>query len=73
MGLDYATEDNEGRIFVDLSGGRVDVPPPLPEQPHQGGYGAGAGAGHQQQQQDIVDDLVTTLLKKLGNCCCTVM
>ncbi|KAL2145137.1 hypothetical protein VTI28DRAFT_7887 [Corynascus sepedonium] len=61
FGLDYATEENEGRIFVDLTGGRVDAPPPLPAQPggHHagGGYGGGVDGGshrhnqHQQQQQ----------------------
>ncbi|KAH6850117.1 hypothetical protein B0I37DRAFT_105783 [Chaetomium sp. MPI-CAGE-AT-0009] len=48
-GLDYATEENEGRIYVDLKGGRVGAPPPLPAQPggHHGGYGGGS---HHQQQ-----------------------
>ncbi|KAK4155894.1 hypothetical protein C8A00DRAFT_41532 [Chaetomidium leptoderma] len=48
LGLDYATEENEGRMYVDLQGGRVGAPPPLPAQPdgHQGGY----GGGHHQQQ-----------------------
>ncbi|KAH8879892.1 DUF1771-domain-containing protein [Thozetella sp. PMI_491] len=45
MGLDYATEENEGRIYVDLSGGKVSSPPPLPAQPggYQGGYQSGGG------------------------------
>ena len=43
LGLDYATEENEGRIYVDLRGrggrGRrhhaaASRPPPLPDQPH---------------------------------------
>ncbi|KAK3692671.1 smr domain-containing protein [Podospora appendiculata] len=46
MGLDYATEENEGRLYVDLTGGRVNVPPPLPSQPG-GGY---SGGGQQQPQ-----------------------
>ncbi|KAL1836370.1 hypothetical protein VTJ49DRAFT_5234 [Mycothermus thermophilus] len=29
LGLDYATEDNEGRIYVDLRGRKVDSPPPM--------------------------------------------
>ncbi|KAK4639402.1 hypothetical protein QC761_707960 [Podospora bellae-mahoneyi] len=33
LGLDYATEENEGRIYVDLGGNRVEAPPPLPPQP----------------------------------------
>ncbi|EAQ91387.1 hypothetical protein CHGG_03322 [Chaetomium globosum CBS 148.51] len=51
-GLDYATEENEGRIYVDLKGGRVEAPPPLPAQPggYHGGYGGAGGGGHHQQQ-----------------------
>ncbi|KAK3333478.1 smr domain-containing protein [Cercophora scortea] len=51
MGLDYATEENEGRLYVDLSGGRVNVPPPLPAQPgggYPGGGYSGGGGGQQQ-------------------------
>ncbi|KAK3944575.1 Smr domain protein [Diplogelasinospora grovesii] len=51
MGLDYATEENEGRMYIDLSGGRVNVPPPLPPQPggYQGGYSSGGGYPGNQQ------------------------
>ena len=47
LGLDYATEENDGRIYVNLKGDRVDAPPPLPPQPsgYQGGYGGGGGGG----------------------------
>ncbi|KAK0732736.1 hypothetical protein B0T21DRAFT_200422 [Apiosordaria backusii] len=40
LGLDYATGENEGRLYVDLGGNRVNVPPPLPEQPqgYEGGH-----------------------------------
>jgi hypothetical protein len=62
MGLDYATEANEGRMYIDLTGGKVNSPPPLPQQPsgYQGGYSSGGGypghgggyqQGYQQQQQ----------------------
>ncbi|KAK4123224.1 DUF1771-domain-containing protein [Parathielavia appendiculata] len=53
LGLDYATEENEGRMYVDLRGGRVEAPPPLPAQPpgYQGGYGGGGGGHHQQHHQ----------------------
>ncbi|KAL2137357.1 hypothetical protein VTI74DRAFT_3297 [Chaetomium olivicolor] len=46
LGLDYATEENEGRIYVNLKGQSVDAPPPLPAQPegYQGGYGGGGKA-----------------------------
>jgi hypothetical protein len=47
LGLDYGTEENDGRIYVDQKGGRVGAPPPLPEQP--GGYEPGYGGGHQQR------------------------
>lgn len=67
MGLNFAAEENEGRIYVDLTGGRVDGLPGLPQQPpgYQpgGGYqsegrpnqhhggGGGGYPGQQQQQQ----------------------
>lgn len=83
LGLQYATEQNEGRIYVDLQGGAVSGAPPLPQQPagHQGGYhggypGQGQPQHHQQQQQqpqqqqdDILGLLCGTVLKK----CCVVM
>jgi DNA-nicking Smr family endonuclease len=48
LGLDFATEANEGRIYVDLTGGRVDTAPPLPQQPsgYQAGYASGGGYSH---------------------------
>lgn len=61
MGIHCAVEENEGRIYVDLSGtgGGISAPPPLPQQPsgHQGGYGNAGypgtqyGGHHGQQQQ----------------------
>lgn len=69
LGLQYATEENEGRIYVNLQGGEVTgPPPPLPG----GGY---PGSGHhqlpptQQQEEDVVDKIVSKLFKKLGDCC----
>ncbi|KAK3954203.1 hypothetical protein QBC32DRAFT_336848 [Pseudoneurospora amorphoporcata] len=41
MGLNFAAEENEGRIYVDLTGGTVDGVPGLPQQPP--GYQPGAG------------------------------
>lgn len=49
LGLHYATEENEGRIYVDLGGNRVDAPPPLPSQPQ--GYEGNHGGSHQQRPQ----------------------
>lgn len=48
LGLQYATEENEGRIYVNLQGGDVSGMPPLPSGQTGGGYGGGAGQhGHQ--------------------------
>ncbi|EHA49132.1 hypothetical protein MCOR27_000851 [Pyricularia oryzae] len=46
LGLDYATEANDGRIFVDLTGAKVGAPPPLPPQPGGGYGGGGHGPSH---------------------------
>ncbi|KAI1397207.1 Smr domain protein [Hypoxylon fuscum] len=52
LGLQYATEENSGRIYVNLQGGEA-VMPPLP--PQHGGHGSSGGGsrphGQQQQQQ----------------------
>lgn len=47
LGLQYATEENEGRMYVNLQGGRVDEMPPPPQGYGGGGYGY---PGQQQQQ-----------------------
>lgn len=47
LGLQYATEENEGRIYVNLAGHEVNGMPPLPQ--HSGG-GHGGGTAHHQQQ-----------------------
>ncbi|UNI21401.1 hypothetical protein JDV02_007397 [Purpureocillium takamizusanense] len=52
LGLRYTTEDNAGRIYINLQGGEP-IPPP---QQHHGGGGGGGGqhgypGGQQQQQQ----------------------
>ncbi|KAL1892188.1 hypothetical protein Sste5346_007144 [Sporothrix stenoceras] len=54
MGLQFATEENEGRIYVNLQGGAVNGAPPLPQQPsgHLGGYhGGNTSGGYPGQQQ----------------------
>jgi hypothetical protein len=66
MGLQYHTEANEGRIYINLSGGPADNPPPAPGYPgypgqsHSGGYQQHHGQQHhgghhnqQQQQQEM--------------------
>lgn len=49
LGLQYRTEENEGRIFVNLQGGNVDHMPPPPQAPSYGGYPSGQHGGHGQQ------------------------
>jgi hypothetical protein len=39
LGLQYQTEENEGRIYVDLQGGAVHQMPPPPQHPQYGGGG----------------------------------
>jgi len=89
LGLRYRTEENEGRIYVDLSGGGhgtgyVDEqPPPLPgdfghqygQGYQQGGYGGGGyGAGPQPQPQPQQEE-EQDLLTLIFSACksCTVM
>lgn len=68
--LQYTTEDNEGRIYVNLTGGKADMPPPSqPSHPHQ--RPAQPHHGGQQQQKD--GELVPKLLRKLEKACCIVM
>jgi DNA-nicking Smr family endonuclease len=53
LGLQYRTEENAGRIYVNLTGGEA-VPPPDhdPYQPqHHGGHGRPQQQHHHQQQQ----------------------
>lgn len=68
LGLQYKTEENEGRIYVNLTGGSANIPPE-----HHAG-------GHQQQnaQQDQVEDFVVDkvlprVFRKLEKACCVVM
>ncbi|GAB1320141.1 hypothetical protein MFIFM68171_10351 [Madurella fahalii] len=73
LGLNYATEENEGRLYVDLRGDRVDAPPPLPAQPP--GYQGREYQQHrpqrrpqQQPQREDEDDIFDCLRG-----CCLVM
>ncbi|KAH8668345.1 hypothetical protein BX600DRAFT_548705 [Xylariales sp. PMI_506] len=52
LGLQYHTEENAGRIYINLTGGEA-IPPPLPQQPpaQQGGHYNSGYPGQQQQQQ----------------------
>ncbi|KAF3770439.1 DUF1771-domain-containing protein [Cryphonectria parasitica EP155] len=78
LGLQYATEENEGRMYINLAGGQVDGMPPLPAGKSGGGYGGSAGYGAhgssqqrppasqpQQQQQQQQGDQMEELEKKV--------
>ncbi|KAJ6191917.1 smr domain-containing protein [Bipolaris maydis] len=89
LGLEYRTEENEGRIFVNLQGGSIDEMPPPPHAPsagypgqqHHGGAPQHHGGQHQQQhaeqqnQNDEIEEMVKKGLPKLLKMlkCCTVM
>ena len=47
LGLQYRTEENEGRMFVNLQGGAVHSMPPPPQAPSYGGYPGGQHNGGQ--------------------------
>lgn len=78
LGLQYTTEDNAGRIYVNLTGGEAVMPPSTGHQ-GSGGY-PGQQQGHQQQQQQQPDELeelakklMPKVLRKLEKACCVVM
>ncbi|KAI3395535.1 hypothetical protein diail_1252 [Diaporthe ilicicola] len=50
LGLQYRTEENEGRIYVNLQGHDIPHMPPPPASYSGGGYGGGAHHGGKQQQ-----------------------
>ncbi|KAF7172521.1 hypothetical protein CNMCM5623_004721 [Aspergillus felis] len=88
LGLQYATEENAGRIYVNLTGGPAEMPPST-------GHGHGQGYGHGQQphqqypgqqphhqqqggqQQNEIEQVVNAILprvlRKLEKACCTIM
>ena len=80
LGLQYATEENAGRIYVNLTGGPAEMPPyqnhpqqhppPQQQQPHYGGGGGYPGQPqhqqHQQQQgQQGQQDDIEALVEKV--------
>ncbi|KAH0559145.1 hypothetical protein GP486_004322 [Trichoglossum hirsutum] len=72
LGLQYKTEPNGGRVYINLQGGPADIP----QQPHTGAPHHGE-AGQQQQQQsqdDEVEHFVTKkvlprIIRELKACC----
>ncbi|KAF7597595.1 hypothetical protein BBP40_000073 [Aspergillus hancockii] len=84
LGLQYATEENAGRIYVNLTGGPADIS----NVPAHSGYGQYPGQQqqhhqhhqhHQQQQQqqdpvaEAVNAILPRVLRKLEKACCVVM
>ena len=75
LGLQYQSEENEGRILVNLQGG------PAHQAPHHGGGNQHHGGqqhhgGHHQPQQnnnDVAEELVKKGLSRLFKSCCIVM
>ncbi|KAL4786354.1 hypothetical protein BJX76DRAFT_125303 [Aspergillus varians] len=78
LGLQYTTEENEGRIYVNLTGGAANMP-------SQPSHGHAQGHGNQQQQQhhqqggnqdtveQVVNAILPRVLRKLEKACCVVM
>lgn len=72
LGLQYATEENAGRIYVNLTGGPADM---QPHQPHHAPHHAphhtpGPAQPHHPHGQE---DEFTSFFKKLEKVCCVVM
>jgi hypothetical protein len=55
-GLEYATEENAGRIYVDLKGNRVDAMPPPPSGYPGSSHRPPAGHGRPPRQQMEYED-----------------
>ncbi|KAL2869282.1 Smr domain-containing protein [Aspergillus lucknowensis] len=83
LGLQYATEENEGRIYVNLTGGPANMgskPSHGHGQGHGGQYPSHQQHHHQQQQggnQDQVEQVVNAVLprvlRRLEKACCVIM
>jgi hypothetical protein len=74
LGLQYATEENAGRMYINLQGGPATIPPKNSYQP--GGQHGGNYQGGQQQNNNQNEELeklamkfLPKLLKKLDGCC----
>ncbi|OJD16422.1 hypothetical protein AJ78_03409 [Emergomyces pasteurianus Ep9510] len=82
LGLQYTTEDNSGRIYVNLTGGPAHLPATHPHQaPHQQQPHHYNQQQQQQQQhgqrpdelQQVVNKVVPSILRRLEKACCVVM
>ena len=80
LGLQYSTEENEGRMYINLTGASAQMPPA----PHYGGgyqqgghqqyHGGQQHHGQQQQDQngeveEVVKKLLPRVYKALRGCC----
>ncbi|KAI9663848.1 MAG: hypothetical protein M1821_007338 [Bathelium mastoideum] len=78
LGLSEHTEHNEGRIYIDLTGGQAQIPPNTAYHPQYGGqqqYYEQYGGG-QQNQNDQLEEAVKQNLPKIFRAlksCCVVM
>ncbi|KAJ5956890.1 hypothetical protein N7501_011169 [Penicillium viridicatum] len=84
LGLQYATEENAGRIYVNLTGGEAVMPPSTGHHGGSSGY-PGHQQGHQQQQhghqqgqqpdelEELAKKVLPKVLRKLEKACCVVM
>ncbi|KAJ5511815.1 hypothetical protein N7453_003918 [Penicillium expansum] len=86
LGLQYATEENAGRIYVNLTGGEAVMPPPNwspgrllwgHQGQQQGHQQQQHGQGQGQQQPDELEEfakkMLPKVLRKLEKACCVVM
>ncbi|PGH13917.1 hypothetical protein AJ79_03332 [Helicocarpus griseus UAMH5409] len=86
LGLQYATEENSGRIYVNLTGGPAHMPSEQPHhhphQPHhQPAQHAHPQPHHQQPQheqkpdeiQQVVNKVAPKIIRRLEKACCVVM
>ena len=75
LGLQYTTENNEGRVYVNLTGGPAVMPPYHPHGPQH--HPPPHGHHPQNQQQDEVEQVVQfclpRIIHKLERACCIVM
>jgi len=74
LGLQYSTEENAGRIYVNLTGGAAVMPPSSSHQQHRPPHQQYPGQQHHPQpQQDETGQVVNLVLRKLEKACCVVM
>ncbi|KAE8147719.1 DUF1771-domain-containing protein [Aspergillus avenaceus] len=83
LGLQYATEENAGRIYVNLTGGPADMDSAPAHSGHNQPQQQYPGQQHHQQQQqqqeardpveEVVNAVLPRVLRKLEKACCVVM